>query len=174
MSGILADVGRGCNRYMGVPVTVSRSLTEFIPSTEPRNLNLGVIAIVGALLSACAYFVAVPLVPSNVASAGEHDLRLANHLGFLFPPLVGLWAAWVRRSIPWAVFGVISGLLIGAMYYALCGYNFLAVMVAFPCLLGGVTSVLMGTQAGSWTAGVPQLLRASWPDSFLVSFIWSC
>lgn len=138
------------------PYASPRALTKFIPSTEPRELSRLLIATAGAVLGVGACLASLALVPSSVASAGEHDLRLANHLGFIYPPLVGLWAAWCRRSIPWAVFGVLSGLLVGAMYFVLCGYNFLAVMVAIPCFLGGVTSVLMGTQSGSWTAGLPQ------------------
>ena len=138
------------------PYAPPRTLTEFIPSTEPRELSRPLIAAVGALLGVVACLASLAFIPSTVASAGEHDLRLANHLGFIYPPLVGLWAAWCRRSVPWAVYGVLSGLLVGALYFALCGYNFLAVMVAFPCLLGGVSSVLMGTQSGSWTAGLPQ------------------
>ena len=138
------------------PYAPPKAFTEFIPSTEPRQVSLAAIACVGAVLGVAAYFVSLALIPSSIASSGEHDLRLANHLGFIYPPLVGLWAAWCRRSMSWAVFGTVSGLLVGALYYAFCGYNFLAVMVAFPCLLGGVTSVLMGTQAGSWTVGLPQ------------------
>ena len=84
------------------------------------------------------------------------DLHLANHLGFVYPPLLGLWASWVHRSVPLAIFGIFSGLLIGAAYYTLCSYNFLAVMVGLPCLLGGCTSVLLGTKHDSWISGIPQ------------------
>ena len=154
------------------PYAPPSAFTEFIPSTEPRELSRGAIALVGVAMGVVACFVSLALVPSSVASSGEHDLRLANHLGFIYPPLVGLWAAWCRRSVPWAVFGVLSGLLVGALYYALCGYNFLAVMVAFPCLLGGVTSVLMGTQAGSWTAGLPQRFGKGLIAGLVLGFVY--
>ena len=154
------------------PYAPPRAFTEFIPSAEPRQLSRGVIASVGASLGVVACLVSLALVPSSVTSSGEHDLRLANHLGFIYPPLVGLWAAWCRRSVPWAVFGVLSGLLVGAFYYALCGYNFLAVMVAFPCLLGGVTSVLMETQAGSWTAGLPQRFGKGLVAGLVLGFVY--
>jgi hypothetical protein len=98
-------------------------------------------------------------------------LRLANHLGFIYPPLVGLWASWVRRSLPWALFGVLSGLVIGAAYYALCDYNFLAVMVAFPCLLGGCTSALLGTKHDSWTDDIPQRFLKGLMAGFVLGFV---
>src|SRR5687768_11839660 len=100
-------------------------------------------------VGAGSFLLSMLLIPADVSSLSEHDLRLANHLGFIYPPIVGLWAAWVRRSLPWAIFGVVSGLGIGTLYFALCRYNFLAVMVGFPCLLGGCTSVLLGTKLNS-------------------------
>ena len=154
------------------PYAPPRAFTEFIPSTEPRELSRVTIAGVGIAVGVAACLVSLALIPSSVSSAGEHDLRLANHLGFIYPPLVGLWAAWCRRSTPWAVFGVLSGILVGAFYYALCGYNFLSVMVAFPCLLGGVTSILMGTQAGSWTAGLPQRFGKGLVAGLVLGFVY--
>jgi hypothetical protein len=75
---------------------------------------------------------------------------LANNLGFLFPPFVGLWAGWVRRSWPWAMAGSIIGFVIGGRYYLLCGHNSLAVMMAFPCLLGSAACVALGIGERSW------------------------
>lgn len=138
------------------PYAPPNSPIEIIPSSDPRVVGYGTIAAVGMALGGLSFLISMFLIPSSVSSLSEHDLRLANNLGFIYPPLLGLWAAWIRRSIPWAIFGVISGLLIGGAYCALCGYNFLAVMVGFPCLLGGCTSVLLGTKHDSWLDGIPQ------------------
>tara|TARA_R110002049_G_scaffold27283_2_gene93848 strand:- start:80 stop:682 length:603 start_codon:yes stop_codon:yes gene_type:complete len=112
------------------------------------------------------------LIPADTASPTTHDLRLANNLGFIYPPILGLWAAWIRRSKPWAIFGVISGLAIGAAYYWLCGTNFLAVMVGFPCLLGGATSVLLGTKHDSWSAGIAARLGKGLVAGFVLGLTY--
>ena len=138
------------------PYAAPTTAFDIVPAAELRIVGYGMIASVGMAAGAGSFLVSMALIPSNVSSLSEHDLRLANHLGFVYPTVLALWASWVRRSLPWAIFGVISGLLIGAAYYAICRYNFLAVMVAFPCLLGGCTSVLLGTKNGSWIDGIPQ------------------
>ncbi len=113
------------------------------------------------------------MIPSDVPSLSEYDLRLANHLGFIYPPAVGIWAAWIRRSFTWGVFGTVSGLAIGGAYYALCGYNFLAVMVGFPCLLGGCTSVLLGTRHDSWIEGLPQRFLKGLLSGFVLGLMYA-
>jgi hypothetical protein len=123
------------------PYSPPASGFELVPSSEPRSVTRGVMMIVGASLGAISFLIAMALIPSDTVSPTTHDLRLANNLGFIYPPLLGLWVGWVRRSTIWAVFGLSSGCLIGLAYYALCGTNFLAVMVGFPCVLGGGTSI---------------------------------
>ena len=127
---------------------------------------------VGGALGAISFLTAMALIPSNTASPTTHDLQLANNLGFIYPPLLGLWAGWVRRSTTWAIFGLVSGFIVGLAYYLLCGTNFLAVMVGFPCILGGATSVLLGTKHHSWLAGIPQRLLKGLVAGFVLGFTY--
>lgn len=143
---------------------------ELVPSSEPRLVPRRVQLIAGAAFGAICFVIAMALVPSDTASPTTHDLELANNLGFIYPPLLGLWTGWVRRSLLWAVFGLVSGLAIGLTYYALCGTNFLAVMVGFPCILGGATSVLLGTKHHSWIAGIPERLIRGLIAGFMLGF----
>jgi hypothetical protein len=138
------------------PFRPPKNLVDLIPAHASRNMNVSVVAAVGFAVGALSFMVAIALVPESVTSRGKHDLALANILGFFYPPLVGLWAAWIRRSIPWALLGVLTGLGIGFIYYLLCDYNFNAVMIGFPCFLGGVTSVLLGLKHSEWQHGIPQ------------------
>jgi len=55
----------------------------------------------------------------------------------------------------WAAIGLVAGPGIGATYYLLCGYDFLVVTVAFPCLIGGVASVIFGNGNPSWLQSAP-------------------
>ena len=126
------------------PYSPPQTTFEIVPSFAPRQVHLAWIFVVGAMVGAASFVVAMILIPQDVESLSQHDLRLANNLGFLYPPTIALWASWVRRSVVWAVLGIFIGLAIGFAYYLLCGYNFLAVMVGFPCLLGGFASVLLG------------------------------
>ncbi|MCO6043480.1 hypothetical protein NG895_06135 [Aeoliella sp. ICT_H6.2] len=154
------------------PFASPRTPHSIVPAGEPRVVPLGWISLAGLVVGGIAFLVAMRLVPNSMPTAGAHDLRLANNLGFIYPPLVGIWAGWVRRSIPWAAFGVFSGLVIGAAYYALCGYNFLTVMVGFPCLLGGCTSVLLGTKHDSWVEGIPQRFLKGLAAGFALGFVY--
>jgi hypothetical protein len=104
---------------------------------------------VGAVLGCLSFIAAIAPISGSEGRPG-HDPMLANNLGFLFPPLVGLWAGWVRRSWRWAMAGSIIGFAIGGRYYLLCGHNFLAVMMAFPCLLGGAACLALGIGERSW------------------------
>lgn len=154
------------------PYSPPTSGFEIVPSSEPRSVSSGVLLLAGAVLGAVSFLVAMALIPSNTNSPTTHDLRLANNLGFIYPPLLGLWAGWVRRSTLWAIFGFVAGLAIGLAYYALCGTNFLAVMVGFPCILGGATSVLLGTKHDSWLSGMPQRLIRGLVAGFVLGFTY--
>jgi hypothetical protein len=105
-------------------------------------------------MGALCFLAAESLVPHEVSSPGEHDLLLANRLGFVYPPVVGLWLGWLQRSWLRALSGALLGILIGFVYLWLCGRNFLAVMVAFPCLLGGAFAMLAGSNRDAWLAGL--------------------
>lgn len=155
------------------PYASPKAPFEVVPSGPPRQLGRGAIAMAGMFVGGVSFLVAMWLIPADVRNLSEHDLRLANHLGFIYPPMLGLWAAWVRRSFPWAIFGVAAGVAIGAAYYALCGYNFLAVMIGFPCLLGGCTSVLLGTKHDSWIDGIPQRFFKGLMAGFVFGFVYA-
>ncbi len=120
-------------------------------AARPRAVLLGKrwIFFVGAILG-CVSFIAAIAPISGFESRPGHDPMLANNLGFLFPPLIGLWAGWARRSRRWAMAGSIIGFAIGGRYYMLCGYNSLAVMMAFPCLLGSAACIALGIGERSW------------------------
>ncbi|MGH7970597.1 MAG: hypothetical protein ACREIC_17870 [Limisphaerales bacterium] len=101
------------------------------------------------------YFVAESLTPKNVASPGDHDILLADRLGFIYTPLVGLWLGWLQRSWKRAVAGAVVGVGIGLVYMWLCASrNFLAIMVGFPCLLGGAMAALAGSNRSHWLRGL--------------------
>ena len=138
------------------PYSPPRAPFEIVPSLEPRRPNVVTIGLAGAIIGAGSFLIAMSLVPVDLNSLSQHDLALANNIGFIFPPFVALWASWVRRSTIWAFLGIAIGLLIGLSYYLLCGYNFLAVMVAFPCLLGGCASVLLGIKHDEMYRGIPK------------------
>ena len=110
--------------------------------------------VVGAVLGCVSFIAAIALIPGDVPSPSMENLLLANYLGFWFPILVGLWSGWIRHSCRWAAGGVAIGFAIGACYYLLCGYKLLAVMVACPCLLGGLTCAAFGSGADSWFDGL--------------------
>src|SRR6266702_4426755 len=128
------------------------------PQTTSRWAIWATTFFVGSVLGVLCFFAAIAMIPADVANPSVHDLALANNLGFIYPVVVGLWSAWIRRSRRWAVVAVVSGLVIGVAYYLLCDYNFLAVMVAFPCLLGGVASLVLGNGRPSWINGALQRL----------------
>jgi len=59
------------------------------------------------------------LTPKNVASSGDHDILLANRLGFIYTPFIGLWLGWLQKSWKRAAVGAIVGIAIGFVYMAL-------------------------------------------------------
>ena len=45
-------------------------------------------------------------------------------------------------------------------------------MVGFPCLLGGATSVLLGTKHESWIVGIPERLAKGLLAGFVLGFTY--
>ena len=110
--------------------------------------------VVGAVLGGISFIAAVTLIPAEESSRSVEGLLLANYLGFTFPLLLGGWTDgcdiltdWQRE--PWP-----SGARIGTCCYLLGGDRLLAVMVACPCLLGGVACVAFGSGERSWYDGI--------------------
>src|SRR5262245_38978695 len=101
-------------------------------------MNTGLFFLIGLIVGVICYFIAEALTPMQVANPGDHDILLANRLGFIYTPVVGLWLGWLQRSWPRALLGAFAGVAVGLCYMYLCASrNFLAIMVGFPCLLGG-------------------------------------
>jgi len=96
-------------------------------------------------------------IPESAATPSEHDLMLGKNLAFIFPLLVGFWAGFVRRSLWWIMVGVTIGPVIGSVYNRLTGdsFDFFTVVISLPCLLSGVTAVLLGYGGPSWWKGLP-------------------
>jgi hypothetical protein len=136
-------------------------MSSVLDNRKPTN---GQVFLFGAALGAGCFLLAEWLVPREVNGPGGHDLLLANRLGFIYPPLLGAWLGWLQRSWPRALLGVVLGILIGILYYLLCGWNFFAVMVAFPCLLGGVFAMILESSSVSF-ARCAQVFRGGYPTS---------
>ena len=68
-------------------------------AARPRTVLLGKwwVLFVGAILGCMSFIAAIAPMSGSEIPPG-HDPMLANNLGFLFPPLVGLWVGCTRRS----------------------------------------------------------------------------
>ena len=118
-------------------------------------MNTGFVFLSGSALGVICYFIAELLTPKQVANPGDHDIFLANRLGFIYTPVVGLWLGWLQRSWQRALVGAAVGIVIGVIYMSLCASrNFLAIMVGFPCLLGAMLSAVVGSNRSHWLRGL--------------------
>ena len=125
------------------------------PALSNRKMNAGLAFLCGLFAGVVCYLFAEWLVPKQVASSGDHDILLANRLGFIYTPVVGLWLGWLQRSWRRAAFGAAVGIVIGFFYMWLCASrNFLAIMVGFPCLLGCALAVVVGSNRSHWLMGL--------------------
>lgn len=124
-------------------------------ASENRKISPGLTFLWGLGTGVACYLVAESLVPKQVASPGDHDILLANRLGFIYTPVVGIWLGWLQRSWQRAIFGALVGIIIGCIYMWLCASrDFLAIMVGFPCLLGAVLSAMVGSNRSPWLTGI--------------------
>src|SRR5947209_2702842 len=88
------------------------------PAVESsRWVRAGITFAVGSVLGVICFFAAIALIPADVPNPSVHDLKLANNLGFIYPVVIGLWSAWVRRSMRWAAVAVVTGLGIGVAFH---------------------------------------------------------
>jgi len=108
----------------------------------------------GLPVRAVCYIAAEGFIPKQVGS-GDHDILLANRLGFIYTPAVRLWLGWLQRSWRRALIGAGVDIGIGSGYMILCASrNFIAIMVGFPCLLGGVLAAVLGSNRSPWLSGL--------------------
>jgi len=110
----------------------------------------------GVVVGVTCYSVAEWFVPRGVSSPGDHDILLATRLGFIYAPVVAVWLGWLQKSLRRAAAGILVGIAIGILYMQLCETrNFLAIMVGFPALLGGLLASLLASNRSRW---LPDLL----------------
>ncbi len=138
-----------------------------------RTVKGGLIFMMGLAAGVICYLMAEALIPKQVASPGDHDILLANRLGFIFAPVVGLWLGWLQRSWRQALLGAGVGVAIGFAYMALCASrNFLAIMVGFPCLLGGVFAVVLTSNRSPWLSGLGARLGKGLLAGLVLGFVY--
>jgi hypothetical protein len=144
-------------------------------STSPdnRKMNAGLVFLSGLGVGVVCYLLAESLIPRQVASPGDHDIFLANRLGFIYTPIVGLWLGWLQRSWRRAAFGAVVGIIIGAFYMWLCSSrNFLNIMVGFPCLLGCVLAGVVGSNRSHWLTGLGARLGKGLLAGLVLGFVY--
>jgi hypothetical protein len=122
---------------------------------ENRSFPTWIVLLQGVALGLLAYGASEWSIPRSVVDPGDHDLLLAQRLGLIYTPLVGLWLGWLQRSRGRAAAGCLAGFGIGLVYFLLCRRgNFLAIMVAFPCLLGACFAALAGSNQSAGLRGL--------------------
>jgi hypothetical protein len=129
----------------------------------------------GALIGMASFWLAMAAVPlHHPANFSEHDLALAINLAFIFPPLIGFWTGFCRRSLWWIMVGGSVGPVLGSVYKASCGdsFNLVLIVAALPCLLGGVAAVALGYGRNSWWDGLPLRLVKGLLSGFVLGFVY--
>jgi hypothetical protein len=135
---------------------------------DNRHVKAGFVFLVGVVVGVVCYLLAESTTPKNVASPGDHDVMLDQRLGFIYTPLVGLWLGWLQKSWRRALLAAGIGVVIGFIYMALCATrNFLAIMVGFPCLLGGLLAALAGSNRSAW----PRQFAGRFGKGLLAGFV---
>jgi hypothetical protein len=136
-------------------------------------MNAGLVFLNGLVIGVVCYLIAELLTPKQVANPGDHDILLANRLGFIYTPVVGLWLGWLQRSWRRALFGAMTGVVIGFSYMWLCASrNFLAIMVGFPCLLGGGLAAVVGSNRSDWLVGLGARLGKGLLAGLVLGFVY--
>ena len=138
-----------------------------------RRIKAGLVFLSGLMFGGLCYLIAEGLTPKQVANSGDHDILLAIRLGFIYTPIVGFWLGWLQRSWRRAFLGALVGAVIGVFYMWLCGSrNFLAIMVGFPCLLGGGLAALIGSNRSHWLAGFGARLGKGLLAGFVLGLVY--
>ena len=96
------------------------------------------------------------------------------HLGFRRNAIrAGVWVGWLQNSWRRAAVGAAVGLLIGVLYWTLSvSGNFLAIMVGFPCLLGGLFAALVGSNREGWVKGLVRRLGKGLLAGLVLGFVY--
>jgi hypothetical protein len=140
---------------------------------DNRKMNAGLVFLSGLVVGVICYLIAESLTPKQVANPGDHDILLANRLGFIYTPVVGLWLGWLQRSWQRALLGALVGVVIGFCYMWLCASrNFLAIMVGFPCLLSGGLAVVVGSNRSHWLTGLGARLGKGLLAGLVLGFVY--
>jgi hypothetical protein len=138
-----------------------------------RELGGGFVFASGLVAGVICYFLAESLIPSSASSPGDHDLALANRLGYIYTPVVGVWLGWIQKSWRRALIGAGIGIMIGIVYMILCASrNFIAIMVTFPCLLGGGLAAFAGSNRSEWLAGFGWRLGKGLLAGFVLGLVY--
>ena len=65
-------------------------------NADNRHVRAGLVFVAGVLIGVACYFLAESFTSKTVASPGDHDVLLAERLGFIYTPIVGLWLGWLQ------------------------------------------------------------------------------
>jgi hypothetical protein len=115
-------------------------------ASENKQFGIWSILVQGFVLGSVAFGCAELSLSHAGLEAGDHDMMLAQRLGLIYTPAVGVWLGWLQHSRERCVAGGVIGLAIGIAYFVLCmTRDFLAIMVGFPALLGAGLAALVGS-----------------------------
>lgn len=121
------------------------------------------ISLVGLVVGAFAMSISLGLCAGARRLDGsrdwQHFMILMPTVGLIYSVFVGLWSAWVRRSVYWIFVAVVAGLFLGVAWYVwfdLFHRNGLLTFGCGPSLLGGCASAIYG-----WR------IQPNWASSFV-------
>lgn len=141
--------------------------------TDNRRVSAGLVFLAGVVIGVACFLLAELLTPKNVATPGDHDVLLAQRLGFIYTPIVGLWLGWLQNSWKRALLSAGVGAVIGFIYMALCATrDFFAIMVGFPCLLGGLLAALAGSNRSNWLRQLAARFGKGLLAGFVLGFVY--
>ncbi|HYN20490.1 MAG TPA: hypothetical protein VE078_05990 [Thermoanaerobaculia bacterium] len=120
------------------------------PALPTRQVGHGQVVLMGLAAGALCYLLAEVSTPMAVTSAREHDLWLAQRLGFILAPVLALWLGWLQRSWRRALIGGGCGLLTGWLCFELCRGAAQPILLVLPILLGGVFAAFCGLNQDDW------------------------
>ncbi len=133
------------------------------------------IALCGAVIGLISFWLAMAAVPVHqVSGFSEHDLALATNLAFIFPPVIGFWTGFCRRSLWWILVGMSVGPVLGSIYKTSCGesFNLLLIAAGLPCLLGGIAAVALGYGRNSWWDRLPLRFVKGLLSGFVLGLVY--